>query len=281
MLEFQLFRLKVYPTKQGKLFGEVKNPPEILRDIVLSKPTVEIKKGINWHIGNVTEVDENGIYFRLGRISKSKLEILKNENFVDQQIETAPNTHVLLDVKLELCAIAKEPKISSKTLGIAHRFVKLLLGSNLNKDIQALFEVNEINDPDNFITYLRQADKISKFWIRFSRPNLLDANKDFIKPCQELLNETNGKKGKAEIEGENLKVESLEELTRSAAATGDDAGASFKIKTKNQRIKKRLKGNSLTLTFEKLIEKAQMKKLLEQVRGKYFTVRGNSQKNEK
>lgn len=277
MLELQFFRLKVYPAKQRKIFEKLKTPSEILRNIVLSKPMVEIKKGTNWRIGNVTEIDEQGIYFRFGRISKSKLGMLKGGDFVDQQIETAPNTHVLLDVQLELCVIAKEPTLSQKTVGVAHRFAKVLLGSRLNQDIQAVFEISEMNDPDDFITHLRQAKTVSKFWIRFSRPNLFDVNKDFVKPWQGVLNESNGEKGKAEIEGESLKVESLEELTRSAAATGDDAGASFQTEGTAKKIKKRLKGNPLTLFFEDLTGAEQMKKLLKQVREKYFAVRGDSQ----
>lgn len=60
----------------------------------------------------------------------------------------------------------------------------------------------------------------------FSRPNAFDAN-DFVKPFQGLLAAAHGEKGKAELMGGALKSESLEELARSAAATGNDAGATM------------------------------------------------------
>ena len=44
MLEFQLFRMKVYPSKQLSLIEPPKTPPEILKDVILSFPPQNSEK---------------------------------------------------------------------------------------------------------------------------------------------------------------------------------------------------------------------------------------------
>jgi len=126
MLNFQLFRIKVYPSKQKDLFIKSKTPSEILKETILTLPEAELRKGTIWHIGNITTIDNNGLYFRIGKTTKSKIEIYQKGNFADEEFETAPYTHVILDVPLELCAIAQKTKLAPKTSGIAKRLNRLL-----------------------------------------------------------------------------------------------------------------------------------------------------------
>jgi hypothetical protein len=126
MLDFQLFRLKIYPSRQLLLFEKEKIRLEILKETIYSLPSLELRKGTVWHIGNVTELDKTGLYFRIGRTSTSTIEIYKNGNFIDEQFETAPYTHLVLDINLEICAIAKKPRLSPKISGIANQFVKII-----------------------------------------------------------------------------------------------------------------------------------------------------------
>lgn len=278
MLEFQLVRIKVYPSPQGKLFEEERTRPEILRESILSLPSSELRAGMIWHIGNVTPLDQTGLYFRIGRTSQSTIEIYNETegNFLDQEFETAPYTHVLVDVALELCCIAKKTRLSRKTSGIARQFMKLLSGSNRAQELNATFEIDELKDPEDFISHLRTAYTISKFWMRFSRPNAFDANEDFIKPFQKMLNESDGSKGKAEIEGNNLKSNTLEKIARSAAATGDDAGALIKMSEGANNIKKQLRDNPVNISEEDIANNEQKQNLLQRVRNFYHQIRGNT-----
>jgi len=50
-----------------------------------------------WHIGNVAPIGNEGLYFRLGRTVKYRLEFYKDGIFSDQEFEGAPYTHVILD----------------------------------------------------------------------------------------------------------------------------------------------------------------------------------------
>ena len=274
MLEFQLFRIKVYPSKQISLLEPPKKPSEILKEIIISLPSAELRRGMIWHIGNLSIIGKGGLYFRIGRTTKSTLEIYENGNFDEQEFDTAPYTHVILDIWLEVCAIAKKPKLSPKTTGIAHQFVRLLNASKRTRQIGASFDIDEINDPTDFIDHLRQAFSVSKFWVTFSRPNAFDVNEDFVKPTQKLLEDSNGEKGKTELEGDNLNTESLEDIARSAASTGNEATAWLQPNETSQKIIKRLKGNPIIVMQEDVADPEHRMKILQIIREKYKKVRG-------
>ncbi|MCD6405085.1 MAG: hypothetical protein J7M19_04615 [Planctomycetes bacterium] len=276
MLQFQLFRIHVYPSEQGKLFDVRRTPSEILRDTIRSLPDAEFKKGAMWHIGNVESVDEGGIYFRIGRTSRSKVAVFEDGSFADAEFEASPYTHVLLDVPLEVCAIAGKARLSTKTSAIASRLVSVLNRSASAREHETRFEIKEIPDPNEFISYLNKAVSISKFWIAFRRPNAWDVNGHFVRPMQELLSESKGERGKAEIAGEGLDAGSLEDLARSAASTGDDAGAWLRNASNGEKMTKRLKGNPVVIPHEDLADAEQKKGLLTRIREVYRGIRGAS-----
>ena len=276
MLDFQLFRVKVYIPSQINFFIMNKSPTEILKEIVFSLPSAELKRGMIWNIGNVTPIDETGIYFRIGRMSKSTIEVYQNGNFLDQEFEIAPYTHVLLDINLEVCAIAKKSKLSAKTAGIVNQLARLLNKSDKASYFDVEIEVNEISDPNDFITHLKQAFAISKFWLTFSRPNSFDANSDFEKPLQRLLKEIEGEKGKLELQGDSLKAGSLEDITRSLASTGNDASALLVEEKGRKGVRKYLRGNPVFILEEDIVDDQQKRDFFRRIREVYYKIRGKS-----
>jgi hypothetical protein len=273
MLEFQLFRLKVYPASQTSLFRPEQTRAHILRAAVVALPFAELKRGNVWHVGNVSVIDDHGLYFRVGRTSRSTLALYQDGTFIDTEFETAPYTHVVLDTVLEVCAIAKKTHLSPTTKGIANRFARLLNEAGRAEEVRATFEIDEISDPEDFITHIREAYSILRFWITVSRPNPFDENEDFVKPYQKLLIESNAYKGKAEIEGSDLKSEILEELTRSAASTGNDAGATLVSHGEERKVRKRLRGNAVNVAQEDVDDEDRRQGLLHKVREHYNRIR--------
>lgn len=273
MIDFQLFRLMVYPSKQINMFEEEKSPSEILKDTIFTLPSAELRKGIIWHIGNISSIKDDGLYFRVGRTSKSTIAVYQDGNFADEEFETAPYTHVILDIPLEICAIARNTKLSPKTAGIANQFIRLLNGSAHARHVHANFEIGEVNDPEDFITHLRGAFAISRFWITFSRPNAFDVNEDFYKPMEKLLKESDGKKGKTELAGSNLKPDSLEDLARTAASTGNDAAAWLIPEKEHAKVKKSLKGNPIIVSQDNIADDEQRETLLQRIRNLYQKIR--------
>lgn len=276
MLEFQLFRIKVHPQKQLNLYTLKKNRPEILQETILSNPSPEKQ----WHIGNVSLFDQSGLYCRVGKTSKSTLAIYKEEEhyFLDQEFETAPYTHVIVDITFELCAIARKTQLAQKTSGIAKHFIRLLNNSTKAHELQANFEIDDLKDPDDFISQLVNAYSVSKFWVCFSRPNAFDANEDFVKPSQKMLEASGGEKGKTELQGSSLNPEMLEAVARSSAATGNDAGALIKVSEGAKAIRKYLKGNPVVISQDDIADDTQKKILFSRIKERYRQIRGDADK---
>jgi len=273
MLEFQLFRVKVYPSGQMRFDGPQK-PSEILLETINLLPSAELWRGMIWHLGNICKLDEDGLYFRVGRTTKAKREVYRGGNFIDEEFEEAPYTHVVLDIPTEVCAIAKKPKLSPSPKGIANRLVDLFSRSEIARYCSANFEIDGLMDPEDLITHLSQAYVISKFSMTFSRPNPFDADADFVRPFSKLINEAEGEKGKAQIEGENLKPQLLENLARSAAATGNDAMARLQLDREQKPTTIHLDKNPVLVQHEDVTESEQKRNLLDKVRRVYKQVRG-------
>lgn len=274
MLNFHLFRVKVYPTKQLDLFEHEMSRPELLRKTIFSIPSAELRKGKIWQIGNVTEINNTGAYFRVGRVSKSTIEVYEDGQFLDAQFESAPYTHIVLDFNLELCAVAKKSRLSPKVSGIANQIARLLNQSEIGRRFQVKFELGQINDPKDLITHIRRAHSISKFWMTFARPNLFDVEEDFVKPMEKALDSADGQTGKAEIKGDNLNSERLEELARSAAASGNDASAWIQTEPSTKKVRKNLRGNPVVLTQKDLSTYDQMTVFYNQMTEIYRKIRG-------
>ena len=84
MLEFLIFRIKVFPPSQESLFpDERRAPQQILREAIRALPELELRQGFVWHIGNVAEIEDDALYFRIGRTSKTTIEVYRDGKFSD------------------------------------------------------------------------------------------------------------------------------------------------------------------------------------------------------
>lgn len=72
---FNLYRLKIERSKTLDFFEDrTSAPSEIIRAAIGEKPAKEIRKGNTWHIGNIEPIDEAGLFFAFGRVTKSIVE---------------------------------------------------------------------------------------------------------------------------------------------------------------------------------------------------------------
>ncbi len=273
MIEFQLFRLKIFPPRQGNLFNNEMDRSQFLSDVVHSLPEVELREGSIWHIGNVSAFENSAIYFRLGRTTRSTIERYRNGDFIDEPFELAPYTHILVDSELEIIAVAKKPKLSPRTKGIARAFTKLLNESVEGIRLNVQFEIGEMSNPEEFIIQLERAYCVSRFWVQFSKPNPFDADADFVQPMQNLLRESDGRGGKTEIKGDELNPDVLQKLSRSAAATGDNAGATLQDDQNSPKVKKNLQQNPVVIVQEDISEADDKRILLRSMRDIYQRIR--------
>lgn len=275
MLTFYLYRLKIERAKEESLFDDkARNPGEIILSAIEELPR-EVRKGQTWRIGNLQKVPNNAIFFALGRITQTTHPLYDEEkkDFIEEQFEEAPHTYVVIDLEYQVCAIAQRTKTAPTVRSIASNLQKLLNSSSSSELEHLIFTLSIINDPERFIDLLRKAIRITSFKITFSPPNPFDVEKQFHLPMEELLKATAGSKGETSIKGEDLDANILEDLARSAAATGNDATASIKPRINAKTETKYLKGNQVTISVDEISTVSEIESLAEKIREAYKNVR--------
>jgi hypothetical protein len=90
---------------------------------------------------------------------------------------------------------------------------------------------------------------------------------------QELLRESDGERGKTILKGKNLRSQALEELTRATAASGDDAEATLRPSQRAHPVRRRLRGNPVTIAQEDCTSAEERRTLLERLRDLYERLR--------
>lgn len=250
----------------------------LLLSAIGDKPTAELRAGHNWHIGNISYIDEVRVYFALGRTTASIVELFDDEsgNFKEAEFETSPYTYVLLDAYLGVAAIARKTRLSQTTRGIARQFEKLLNVTPTSKQHHVDFEVSQIVDPTDLISEMQHAYSVTQFQMSLRRPNPFDVNEDFHRPLENLVREADADTGKILVSGQSLDTGVLSDLARSGAVTGEDVAAVLK-KTKNAKpIRRRLVGNPVSTDIAEVPvdSKSAMKQLFTKIRSLYDSVRG-------
>lgn len=274
MLEFHMFRVKVLLPTQRSLFNSMTRA-SILRKCIECQPEGALWGGINWHLGDVEALDENAYYFRFGKTTKATLEMFQDGHFEDAEFPTSPYTHAFIDVAIGVAAIAKKTELGRTPNTLGNQLARLLNSCDIVVQAGAKIEVAVIQDPEDFIQYIRSAYRISKFWMTFSLPNPWDANEDFVQPAQKALAQTKGEEGKVEMKGEDLQHEPLEEFARSAATTGDKASIKMQESQEAEFVTKRLQSGAVTIVQDEVSEPEEKLSLLELLRETYRKIRGS------
>lgn len=280
MAEFHLFRLKTeWPQQRSLLFPVGENPQTVIEAAINEKPSGELRKDHVWHIGNIVKLDDSGLFFALGRVTKATTPRYDEEegNFKEEALEEAPYTYVFLDTHLQVCAIAKKTRIAPKVSAIATNLKKLLCTADAAKNRGVNFTISEISNPEEFIQSLQEAHAILRFTATFSRPNPFDVEQDFHRPLENLHQATEATSGKTELKGPSLNQEVLTQISQSIASTGDTASARVQMQPDEKPVTKYLKQNPAVLNEEELATDDDKKNVLAKVRELYRRIRGTAE----
>ena len=230
MTKFFLYRLMVERSLYRPLLADQSlSNGDIIRAAIEEKPSHTLKNGQVWRIGNIEQFAESSIFFALGRITKSKRQLYDEVegNFVEEALDEAPHTYVIVDLELQVCAIGHKTIVSRTPKAIANNLQRILNASHQSdpENEPLRFVLSLIEDPQEFLDSIASAYQVSSFTIYFSRPNPFDVNEQFVKPMERYLQQAGGQEGETTIKGEGLRPEVLQEMVRSAAATGNTARA--------------------------------------------------------
>jgi hypothetical protein len=210
-----------------------------------------IRAGYRWHIANVQFYSEFSGYFRIGRTTLTASPTFNPESgFTEQVSEFSPFTHCVFDAQIGFVGIARNTELAQETDAIARRVADALSSTRPVEENSIFVELTPIPNPEGFLHDIDSAYRVIKFSATFHRPNPVDADEIFQKPLAKLLATANGQLGKAEVTGEDLNREAIKAITRSTAATGNDATARVRTGRGKRSKKIRLRRSTVTASYE-------------------------------
>ncbi len=251
-IEYFLYRVKFVLPKQLRLIDEPFSRPQLFVQALEERPGLRKHRGGTWHIGNLEMYSDFEGYFAVGRTTHSTIEKfdVTTGNFIEEELETSPYTHAVFDARVGFVGIANKASLSPTTNGIARRLAELLAYSRPIAERSIQVEVPPIPDPESFLREIDRAHRVFRFAATFHRPNPFDADEYFQKPLSTYLAAADGEQGKAQISGEDLNREVLEAVTKSTAATGNEASARIQREPRSRSVRIRLSGNALGASYD-------------------------------
>lgn len=281
MIEFDLFRVKVFQNQQRQLFEDATFSPQLALLAAIQKtPSIEIRKGYTWHIGNVEKVDDFGMYFALGRTTKTTRSLYDEaeHKFIEVDEESAPFTHVLCDTAREVFGIARESDLAPTSSSIARQLEALLnftAPKSSNNSTAYRFEIGAIRDPKDFLEQIRTAYAVTRFAVTFTPPNAFDPS-ELQKPVEEYAKVVNARRGLLQVSGPALDKETVVEVTRSGAASGSDVNVSIRTSKNARPMRRNLQGNPASVPIKESADVTtdkQKRSVLGDIRELYESIR--------
>ncbi|WP_144970132.1 hypothetical protein [Bremerella volcania] len=194
-----------------------------------------MRAGRTWHIGNIENFEKDKGYFAFGRTTRTTNTKFDEDtgNFVEEDFETSPYTHVVFNTAIGFLGIAHNHRLARRPTGIASKLQQVLRRTAIVMDTDVEVLISPISDPEGFLRTIARAYRVLRFTAHFTGPNPFDADEFFQKPLSVYAAKANAAKGKAQIDGEDLDKSVVSEVARSTAATGNKASARVK-RTRNQ-----------------------------------------------
>ena len=174
----------------------------------------------------------------------------------------------------QVCAIAQKGVVTPKVDTIAKNLARLLTASSAAEQGALTFRLSKIKDPEEFLSLVKNAVRISEFAITFSPPNPFDVESQFHRPMEEFLRATKANKGKTSIKGEELENEIIEEISRSAVSTGNMVTARIQSEGDSKPSLKKLGENPVIIPVEEIATDDEKRSVFGLIREAYHRVRG-------
>lgn len=251
-LDFVVYRTTVHPNPNIPLFASNEPKPAILRAALVSAPTVETARGGRWHIGNITAVESDKVfYFRFGRLTRVSLQQTDDRgNFINLDLPHAPYTHGVADVEQELVALARNARLAPTPDALGRAFGRVLSSAVERRNV--VIEAAPLKNPTEFISRLRAAFTVERLWLVNRRPNPFDVERDFVRPTSRVAEELRAQTVRTDWKGPSLDVArpEIEEIIQTTASTGGDAGATLRDTDRSTPTRVSLSSNLGTFSLE-------------------------------
>lgn len=275
MFHIHVLRVKCEPLPQGDLLRATRDPVGVITRSIETKPTSQVGRGSEWHIGNVEIMKSGAIAFAMGRTQAVKSPQFDNisHDFMEEDALRAPFTIGIFDQETQACGIIRKPGVSQNTNEIAAKLEKLLNSAPFAHEANSTIVVDPIVDPVSFITAIRLADSVTRFRFSVSRPNPHDVDRLIQRPAEEFTQLAEGERAIVEVEGENLNKDIIEEVANSVAAVGEKAAADIRPTGSKRSKRVYLSGNPVVEPVEPSDSESIFSAILKTTRSAYDRVR--------
>jgi hypothetical protein len=270
-----ILRVKCESLPQGDFLKKEGESVNIIRESFEQKPTAPVARGSEWHIGNVSKLNDTALSFAMGRtmaVTSPQFDPT-NHNFMDEEAQRAPYTLGIFDFDTQVCGILRRPGVSQKASEIAGKLATLLNSSGVPQKYNCTIVVDPIFDPAPFLQQIRSAASVNKFTFFVSRPNPQDVDRLIQQPAERYTEQLNGTKTKIETEGDNLDKELVEDMANATAAKGDDASAVIRAEEGAKLKKIQLRGSALVEPVEEAADSGILLSMLDAATSAYRRVR--------
>lgn len=289
--QYYLFRLLlVSKSSKCTLFPQV--PSEILKKILLARPSGLVRVNIHWAIANSREENDSITYFKFGRAIKKPSEVydLAERAFVPAELDVANSADCYFDSATQVLAIEKAPECPlPSTLA---KYIRSVIQSYIELGDPSVFSPEEIaylksrecglraiTDPFDFIADILSAKKIFECKLYGSRLNPFDYDALFQKPTGRIIELSNATDGYTVIKSAQglLEKDFIKDMARASAAAGNDASAKIQRGEGGltERIYLRKTDAAARVEIEIDGNESVLKTLIRIMRDKYHQIRGS------
>ncbi|WP_147414278.1 hypothetical protein [Sphingomonas gilva] len=245
MFYIHVLRIKCELLPQGDFLRPTREPIEIITKSIEAKPTANVGRGSEWHIGNIETVTPDGLAFAMGRTMavKSPQFDSVSHNFLEEEAMRAPFTIGVFDQRHQTCGVIRKTGVSQSSTEIAAKLQTLLNAAPYARESNSTIVVDPIRDPMTFLEAIRHAQAVTRFSFTASRPNPPDVNRLIQRPAEEFTQAVGGERTRVEVEGDDLDREIIEEVAKAVAAVGETAAANVRPEGGGRTKRVHLSGN--------------------------------------
>lgn len=281
MFHIHVLRVKCEGLPQGDFLRAESNPVTIISRSIEAKPTADVGRGSEWHIGNVKRIEDNAVSFAMGRKQAVTVQQFDDEthDFVEEEAMRAPFTFGVFDSSIQVCGVMRKTGVSQSTSEIARKLEALLNAAPYAREANSRIVVEMIPDPVSFIQAIREAQSVIRFSFTVTRPNPIDVDRLIQGPAKEFTKEAGGNRSKVETEGDSLNKDVIEDVTSAVAADGEDAAATIRPKEGGPTRRLHLGGNPVIERADPKPDSSVLSAVLEGARRGYRKVRGGTRNN--
>jgi len=278
MFYIHVLRIKCESLAQADFFGVTRDPVDIITRSFEAKPTADVGRGSEWHIGNVEPVEQSAIGFAMGRTQavKSPQFDSVSHNFLEEEAMRAPFTIGVFDKDTQTCGIIRKTGVSQSSSEIAGKLQTLLNAVSIARDSNSHIVVDPIPDPIGFVDAIRDSEAVTRFSFTVTRPNPHDVDRLIQRPAEEFTEAADGQRTRVEVEGESLNKDLIEDVAKAVAAVGETAAANIRPQGGGRIKRIFLSGNPVVEAVEANVSNTVFGAILTRAREAYSRIRGST-----